>query len=488
MSTSSTVARNTVYLSLSSTLALCIALGFNIFLARTFGVDRFGEYSFALGFISLFSVFVEFSLDPVIVRDVAQDPIIASTYFGNALLLKGLLFLLASGLILATVAVMGYPAHIRLLLYILSLGLVFDCVTRCCTSLFSAVQQMQFPAILVLMEKLLFALLGLVVVSLQGSVMVIAGCYVAAQVATQVVSMALIRRKLGLKPEHVGYGFCKQLVRCASSFFGISMIAAIYADIDKLFLFSMQGEMAIGLYAAAYKLATIPTRFSSAFHQAIYPVLSKHAASSDRRLLTETYRRSLRCLLFGAVPLAVGTTVLAEPIMGAVYGQAYVSGAIALQIVTWAYALEFFNPFFARALFAVGRQRIVLAAAILGAGSNIILNIILIPYYSFVGAALATLGSAGLVFVALSAPVLRMFPDVSLGALTLRPALAGLLMWTVCTVLRSMPLILLAILGALVYCGCLLLSKAFLPDELLILRRLLRDSVLLGRKTRSGPA
>jgi O-antigen/teichoic acid export membrane protein len=247
VSTGFTVARNTIYLSLSTAFALCIALAFNIFLARTLGVERFGAYSFALSFVGLFGVLVEFSLDSVIVRDVARDPTTAGPHFGNALLLKGLLFLLAFMLIVATSAVLGYPSQIRLLLYILSLGLLFDGVTKCCASLFSAAQRMQYPAALFIGERVLFALLGLVAVSLQGSVIAVVMCYVAAQAVTQLASVVLIQRQLGLKPEGIEYRFCKGLSQRASSFFAISMIAAIYADIDKVLLFSMQDQMAVGL-------------------------------------------------------------------------------------------------------------------------------------------------------------------------------------------------------------------------------------------------
>ena len=483
MSSSSKVSRNTVLLSLSTTAALSIGLVINIFLARTLGVERFGEFSFAISFITLSAVLVEFALDPVIVRDVARDPTTAGVYFGNALVLKGVLFLLTVALIVVMGNILGYPSQVRLLLYILSLGLLFDGVRNCCTSLLSAAQLMQYPAALFVAERALFALLGFIAISLQGSVITIALCYVAARAVTQLASVVLVRWKLDLKPERVGYGFCKGLAQRASSFFAISIIAAVYADIDKLFLFSMQDEVAVGLYAATYRLISIPTRFANAFHQALYPVLSKHAASSGG-LLPETYRRSMRYLMFGAMPLAVGTTVLAEPILYTVYGQAYVGGAVALQILIWAHALEFFNPFLASVLYAIERQRAVLMAAIGGAGLNVVLNVILIPRYTFVGAAIATVLSASLIFVLLFFWVNQMMPNVSLRAVALKPVFASLIMGTVCVLSEGISLIPRVVLGAIVYFGCLLLTKAFSPEELLIFHGMLRGRVWPKRVAR----
>ena len=159
----------------------------------------------------------------------------------------------------------------------------------------------------------------------------------------------------------------------------------------------MQDGTSVGLYAAAYKLAFIPTRFSAAFHRAVYPVLSRHAAASDRKLFAKTSERSMRFLMLGGVPLAIGTTILAEPIMHTIFGQSYIAGAVALRMLTWAFVLEFFNPFFSLMLFAMERQRLVLVIETLGTGLNIVLNIVLIPRYGFIGAAIAILLSAGLI-------------------------------------------------------------------------------------------
>ena len=166
--------------------------------------------------------------------------------------------------------------------------------------------------------------------------------------------------------------------------------------------------------------------------------------------------------------------VFAEPMMRATYGEAYVSGTIALQILVWAYVLEFFNPFLSRVLYAVGRERSVLKAVIVGTAANIGLNILLIPTYSLTGAAVATLVSAGLIFVILWLSVFPIFREVSVSALAIRPALAGLSMWGVCTLLAGITPTVVALIGGFVYIACLVLTKAFSPGELLAVRRAVR--------------
>ena len=171
----------------------------------------------------MFSVLVHFSLDSVIVRDVARNPEVAGAYFGNILALRGLLFLITCALISATVSIMDYPYQVRLLLYVLSLGLLFKCCEISCCSLFNALQQMKYSAVMFFAERSLFALLGLVAVSLGGLVM-LGVCFIASEAIVQLASLIIIRRELGIKPEHVEYRVCKRLAQQASSFCAISII------------------------------------------------------------------------------------------------------------------------------------------------------------------------------------------------------------------------------------------------------------------------
>jgi len=185
----------------------------------------------------------------------------------------------------------------------------------------------------------------------------------------------------------------------------------------------------------------------------------------------------MRFLILGAIPVGVGMTVFAEPMMRATYGETYAGGAIALQILVWAYVLEFFNPFLSRVLYALQRERSVLSAAVLGTVLNIVFNLLLIPTYSFLGAAIATLISASVIFIMLLGSVYRLFPNSALMKLTLRPLLAGVCMWAFCIWLRDMWPIALAISGVFVYCVCLLLSRAFSAEEILSFRRVLRAAI-----------
>jgi len=98
-------------------------------------------------------------------------------------------------------------------------------------------------------------------------------------------------------------------------------------------------------------------------------------------------------MLVIAVPIAVGTTVLAQRIIAVIYGPDYVNSGPVLQVLIWSMAFIFPTFVFTNLLYSINRQmtaaRITAACALL----NVLLNAILIPKYSGTGAAIATVAT-----------------------------------------------------------------------------------------------
>jgi len=92
-----------------------------------------------------------------------------------------------------------------------------------------------------------------------------------------------------------------------------------------------------------------------------------------------------------AIPLGIGGTILAKPIMNLLYGAKYEGGVIALQILIWSVALICINSTYAWGLYATDRQNRFLKVVTLQATVNLILNFILISPFGLIGASVATL-------------------------------------------------------------------------------------------------
>ena len=132
------------------------------------------------------------------------------------------------------------------------------------------------------------------------------------------------------------------------------------------------------------------------------------------------------------------------------YGGSYEAAAPVLKILVWSAALVLLRGTFRQALCAAGEQRADLGCAASCAGINVALNLLLIPRFGLMGAAVATLLSE-VVWVASVVTVFsRRVGRLALVSALVRPVGAGLVM-TVCLLLLPGPWFTQALVAGAVY-------------------------------------
>jgi O-antigen/teichoic acid export membrane protein len=229
------------------------------------------------------------------------------------------------------------------------------------------------------------------------------------------------------------------------------LLQGLFFKVDALLLPGMAGDVAAGTYAAAYKVSEGAGIVSSSFTLALFPRLSR---DSD---LSHAYRLALRLLLQFAFPAAAGVALLSEPIVALVGGRAYLpDSATALAILMCYLPLSYANGLTQYVLIAAGRQRLLTGAFFLALVFNLVANVILIPRYSFVGAAWVTVASEIVLLIPFRMATRAIAPEISFVSEARTPILATLLMAPVVWWLRDAVHPLVAIpVGAAVYLAAL---------------------------------
>ena len=160
----------------------------------------------------------------------------------------------------------------------------------------------------------------------------------------------------------------------------------------------MKDNITVGYYNSAYKIILFLIAIAGAFYGAIFPIISNYYKSSIENL--ENFQRKItKILVVTAIPLGVGTTLLADRIINLVYGNEYISGVIALQYLVWAVVIIFIDIPFANSLVAVDRQNKFTVFVTIAAAVNLIFNFLLIPSFGIVGASIATIAAELTLFI-----------------------------------------------------------------------------------------
>lgn len=181
--------------------------------------------------------------------------------------------------------------------------------------------------------------------------------------------------------------------------FGLPLLPAAYALwglnwMDRLFLVHYQSLREIGIYAAAYGLGyTVIQVFVNPIW-ALYPNSAAQLHNQrDHVGLDRLLHTTIWSILLFSAPAIAGMWALGEPIMTLVAGQDFRQGAAVMWIIALAYLLLMLASFGDIALGLAYRQHWATVSITCAVVVNLVLNLLLIPLYGIVGAALATLAA-----------------------------------------------------------------------------------------------
>ncbi|MBU4078308.1 oligosaccharide flippase family protein, partial [Patescibacteria group bacterium] len=107
LGTKQTIAKNTFWLAVAEGVTRFLKLFLIIYVARILGATEYGKFTFALAFVSLFAIFSDFGLSPIVTREFAREKE-KEKFFPALLSLKlllgiGTLFLISIGSFFITI-------------------------------------------------------------------------------------------------------------------------------------------------------------------------------------------------------------------------------------------------------------------------------------------------------------------------------------------------------------------------------------------------
>ncbi len=179
-------------------------------------------------------------------------------------------------------------------------------------------------------------------------------------------------------PEAMGEGF--QMLA-----FGI--LGSLYARADSMLLLSLRGSVEAGFYGLAYRFYEAGLLLNNALTVALLPRLAREEAPAHRA------RRLLGAYLALPLGMAIGIALLAEPLIQLPFGPRYLPAVPMLQWLGLSWIPAFLSGLGSTVWISTGRSGRLLVVFAVGAAMNLSLNLILIPRWGGVGAAIALLAS-----------------------------------------------------------------------------------------------
>jgi O-antigen/teichoic acid export membrane protein len=366
-------------------------------LGRGLGDAGFGQYSLVMTWLFSLILFTEFGLSTVLTRDLAAQPAQTHHYLINSLVGKSLLALpVALGLIifaplLATGQNPVVTAALRWSVFPLYTGLIFSSFT----AVFKAHQ---------VMTPLLWLTLAGQITLFGGTLGLLWAEYplfslIAWTGVSQLLQCGLAwylyhryRLNAGQRQGGVEGTLLKLLLKRAWPFALAGFLAAFQLRVNILLLAYLQGDQALGWYAAANRFVETGKQLPGAFYTAILPAMAAMAGDiSQNHTLQKTLRQASLTLLAFSFLAATGALFLAGPVMTLTYGAIYRPASVILQILTLTLIPNSQNSLLILYLYAQGDEKFVNLLLAAGIVINLGLCLWLIPKWGPMGTAVALL-------------------------------------------------------------------------------------------------
>jgi O-antigen/teichoic acid export membrane protein len=447
----------------------------SLYVARQLGPDAYGLYSYVFSFVTIFSLLAEFGISTLLTRELAQEKEALPRLFVNALVLKLCLAVVMALVVGLAVWALGYAGLKRELIFLQLLATLVASMNSVLIAVIHAHQEMKYSSISTLIERLVLFGAGLGALLAFGSVRAYFWAALVAVLAQMAYLLRVTAKRYGLRVcwERLNgtemVAFFKKSVPLGIT----AYVILFYYKADIVMLGLMKTEQDVSFYSAAYMLINFLGFVPSVMMSVMFPQLS-HLYRHDRERFAAMLGHLMKLLVYAALPLAVLVAVLAPKIIGVFFGEAYGPSVPTLQILIWTVSLMFFNSFLGNLQVIEGRavqNSLVVSAT---AAVNVLLNLVLIPRYSFTGSAVATLVSEMIPLLLIVG--LRLFETRF--ALAVRDVgkalLAALVMGAALVWMEPLPLVVQAFLGVCAYGLALVACRAYGAEDWHILRSALR--------------
>jgi len=380
------LAKNTTYFTAALTIQKILAFAYFLFISNNIFPNQLGQYVFALSFTTLFSIFIDLGLSPVLTRESSKETEKANLFLQNVIALKIPLAFLALSAAWLIINITGKPTEVKILVYLASLIMILDSFSLSFWVIFRARHNLKYESISTIIVQIIIFTLGVFLLKTTGQIKYLMAALLVASIFNFLFSAGLLKLKLkfSLKPKW-DPEIISSFLKIIPAFAIAGILVKIYNTSDSVLLSYLVSDQAVGFFAVPAKIIyAFQQVIPAAIAAVIFPAFSFYYANS-KELLEKTFTKAFKYLVIISLPLTTGLIILAKPIISTLWPEyqdtipTFIIMSLAIPFIFLAFPTGYL-------LNACDRQKNTTINRGIITTLAIICNLILIPRYTFFGA------------------------------------------------------------------------------------------------------
>lgn len=391
MNESSLIKRNSFFslLSISSRLIANVIVFWLI--ARIYGPDPFGTFTFAHTTATLLILLADFGFDILLTTEISKAKKEALRTFHNIFSYKILFSITAFIIMWAFSLQSGYSQETRSILQVFTFFLLFTTLTNFSLALTKGFEKFQYESIVLVITNAGLVIVVTILSLLKVDILFIAIAFVLMRFLGMILSIYYNKKLLPELSFRIVIPKEKELHKKVLIFGFHLLFANLFFQIDTILLSFWKGNVYVGIYQAVFKLIILPLMIPDILNLTLLPVLSRLFVTDKEKALRISYLMN-KLLFFLSLPITLILYVYAGDIIHLIYGGKQFAESIpVLKIFAFNIFIRFSFEAFALILTTTNRQIIRMLTVMIATILNISLNYFLIPEFGVIGAAYVSL-------------------------------------------------------------------------------------------------
>lgn len=463
------ITKNTAFITVAYIGQKIISFVYFTLIARHISIEDTGKYFFAMSFTTIFVVFVDLGLTNVLVREAARIKENAQKYFSTILSVKIILGFLSYLAAFLTINLMGYQIETKELIYLSAVTMLFDSLHLSIYGVMRALGNLKYEAVGIVCSQFISLLLGSIFLYTGKPLIFLMIAFVIPSFLNVCYASAMLYKnyKIKLIPKFDNEIF-KYLGRIAIPFAVAAVLARVYSYIDSIILSKLAGDIAVGLYSIPYKITFAFQFIPMALVAALYPRFSEFFIR-DKQKLNYYFETGIKYLLVIVMPIAFGIFVLGKDIVLSFFTEKFLASVLPLQILMISLVFSFLSFPIGAFLNACNKQKTQTIIVFFILIINVVMNILLIPKYGVVGAAVSALTGnvlltiLGYIFVSATIQVNHWFFFKNFFLILLSALMMSIVVWYTNIYLHYL---LAIIIGGVCYLVMLIITKSITKNQI----------------------
>jgi len=365
------------------------------YVCRVIEADSIGQINFFQSIISYISLFTCLGIPMYAIREIARDrsDVVQMNRTAMEILLLHSMLTLVGYAIVAILCLTVPQIQVNIPLFlILSLTIFFTAIG--CEWFYQGIEDFKYITIRGLIIKTVSVVLLFIFVKSKTDLLYY-GCYtVFGVLGGNIFNFFRLRKYIHRENIIFSELHIKRHIKPVLKVFSFSVVTSIYLQLNTVLLGFLKNALAVGYFAAATKVMQMLLTMSVCLGSVMMPRASHLIAENKEAEFNRLIQKSYDFTLAIALPMTIGLIFCAPSLITALCGVKFEHSILPSQIIAPIILMvAISNIFGIQVLFPKGKINIVTLCCGIGAVADLILNLCLIPFFSYIGTSIAYLGA-----------------------------------------------------------------------------------------------